>query len=101
MKKWVVIVAVVLAGIFFLKTTRMASYGRVMFENFLFDHLTRETTDAREMAPLARHRHPAPPHRLQIAADSARLQDLGLDLMVAAVLTESAVQGPVEYRWPQ
>jgi chromosome segregation ATPase len=32
MKKWVVIVAVVLAGIFFLKTTRMASYGRVMFE---------------------------------------------------------------------
>jgi chromosome segregation ATPase len=32
MKKWVVIVAVVLAGIFFLKTTRMASYGRVMWE---------------------------------------------------------------------
>lgn len=32
MKKWVVIVAVVLAGIFILKTTRMASYGRVMFE---------------------------------------------------------------------
>jgi chromosome segregation ATPase len=32
MKKWVIIVAVVLAGIFFLKTTRMASYGRVMFE---------------------------------------------------------------------
>jgi chromosome segregation ATPase len=32
MKKWVVIVAVVLAGIFFLKTTRMASYGRVMWD---------------------------------------------------------------------
>jgi chromosome segregation ATPase len=32
MKKWVIIVAVVLAGIFFLKTTRMASYGRVMWD---------------------------------------------------------------------
>jgi chromosome segregation ATPase len=32
MKKWVVIVAVVLAGIFFLKTTRMANYGRVMWD---------------------------------------------------------------------
>jgi len=32
MKKWVVIVAVVLAGIFVLKTTRMASYGRVMWD---------------------------------------------------------------------
>jgi len=31
MKKWVVIVAVVLAGIFFLKTTRMASYGNVLW----------------------------------------------------------------------
>ncbi len=32
MKKWVILVAVVLAGIFFLKSTRMASYGRVMIE---------------------------------------------------------------------
>jgi chromosome segregation ATPase len=32
MKKWVVIVAVVLVGIFVLKSTRMASYGRVMLE---------------------------------------------------------------------
>jgi len=32
MKKWVIIVAVVLAGIFLVKTTHMASYGRIMFE---------------------------------------------------------------------
>jgi len=32
MKKWVVIVAVVLVGIFVLRTTRMASYGRVMWD---------------------------------------------------------------------
>jgi len=32
MKKWVILVAVVLGGIFLLKSTRMASYGKVMFD---------------------------------------------------------------------
>ena len=64
--------------------------GRVTFENFLLDHLAREAADAREMAPLARHRHPAATHRLQVAADDARLQRRGLDFMVAAVLLELA-----------
>ena len=64
--------------------------GGVTFENFLLDHLAREATDAREMAPLARHRHPAATHRLQVAADDARVQRRGLDFMVAAVLLELA-----------
>ena len=42
------------------------------------------------MAPLARHRHAAATHRLQVAADDARVQRRGLDFTVAAVLLELA-----------
>ena len=64
--------------------------GWIVLDDLLVEHLAREAADAREMAPLARHRHLATAHRFQIAADDTRLKRRGFDLMIAAVLLEVA-----------